>query len=129
MKNIDLVNNTIANKLNIDEKIVKAVNKFYWKQGVKKRMSTLESTSVFVKGFATFTVSRYNVRRLIKKTIIQIRSLRESTKYKETTKVIYSAELYKKLRMLLEKRNELANFYYNECNNGISEADTDSDRE
>lgn len=126
MKNIDLVNNIISERKNLKENVVKAINKYYWKQGVKKKMSTLESSSVFIKGFATFTVSRYNVRRLIKKTIIQIRNLRKSTKYKDSTKVIYSEELYNKLRMLLAKRNELANFYYNERINRIPKAYTKS---
>jgi ribosomal protein L31E len=126
MKNIDLVNSKISKKLNIDEKIVKAVNKFYWSKGIRKSLSNLDDTAVFVRGLGTFTASRYNVRKKISQVISQIRGVRISKKFKENTREIYLETLFNKLRLLLNIRNELAKQYLNERTNRIPKTNPDS---
>lgn len=111
MKNIDIVNRTVADKFNIDEDIVKNINKVYW-QEVRHKLSNLDSTSVFVKGLLTFTVSRYNLSVYISKIIRQIRGTRNSVKFKAATKELFLTELYRKLNLLLIQRNEVAKIYY-----------------
>ncbi len=123
MKNIDFINKVQAEKLGISESIIKKVNKYYWDKGVRRKLSTLESLSVFIKGLGVITVSRYNLNKFIKKTIIKLKMIRLSDKYKEENKKIYIDTLEKRLKKLLIKRNELAILYY-EQDNRIFETDT-----
>lgn len=116
MKNIDIVSSVISKKLNIDYKIVEKVNKYYWKKGVIKKISTLESGAIFVKGLLTFTSSRYNIKKEIKKTIDIIRNIKNSKKFTEEKKIIIIEELRNKLKILLIERNNIAKLIYERDN-------------
>lgn len=126
MKNIDIINRTISERTGIDEDVVKAVNKYFWKHGVKKNLSTLNDNALFIRGLGTIVVSRYNLRKMIYATIGKIRGIRNSTKFKETTREIYLEELYGRLRRLLKSRNELAKQYKNEHDKRIPQIDPNS---
>lgn len=119
MKNIDLVNNIVGKRLNLDEKTVKTINKFYW-ESVKKKLSTAEVSSVLVRNLLTFTASRYNIRKEILTKIAIIRNTKKSEKFKETTRELFLNTLYGDLRLLLKQRNRLAKLYLDEYNNRIS---------
>lgn len=125
MKNIDIVNKIISKKLSIDEKTVAKINKFYWKT-IRRKLSSLESTSIFVKGFATFTLSRYNLRKEIQTTIERIRATPNSTKLKQVTKDLYIIILYERLKKLVVLRNKLAKIINHEHYKGISSFDSES---
>lgn len=115
MKSIDVVNAVVSNNKKINVKTVAAINKYYWKT-VRRKVSNLESTSIFVKGLLTFTASRYNINKLISKTIYSIRKVRANTRYSDITKQGILEKHYKHLHLLLVQRNKLANYYYNEHN-------------
>lgn len=116
MKNIDVINNLISKKFNISLDIVEKINKFYWKEGVVKKISNLESGAIHIKGLLTFTTSRYNLYKEITKTISKIKNLHKSTKYTQKTKERIKNELYNRLNILLIERNNVANLIYNHDN-------------
>lgn len=122
MKSIDVVNAVIAKNKNIDTKLVASINKYYWKT-VRRKVSNLESMSVFVKGLLTFMASKYNVNRLILKTIRNIRMTRSSKKFGEEMKKSLLGKNFIHLKLLLNQRNKLAKHYY-EHYRRLSKADT-----
>lgn len=67
MKNIDYINKVVSKKLDIDEKVVKKVNSFYWNSAIKG-MHSLENPSVFLRGLGTF----YLPYRRTKKEILRL---------------------------------------------------------
>lgn len=111
MKNIDYVNSIVAEKRNTNKNIVKKINSIYWKT-VKHSMSNLEDTTVFIKGFVSFTVSRYLMNEKIKDVISYIRNLSKSTKFTENKKRLITENYYIYLRKLLYQRNEIAKREY-----------------
>lgn len=113
MKNIDVVNSIISKNKNVDVKTVAAINKLYWKT-VRRKVSNLESTSIFIRGLLTFTASKYNINRLIIKVIYSIRRVKSNTRYSETTRNAILDKYYRNLKLLLIQRNRLANYYYYE---------------
>lgn len=119
MKSIDVVNTVIAKNKNIDVKTVAAINKYYWKT-VRRKVSNLEASSIFLKGLLSFTASRYNINGLIKKTIYNIRLTRKSTKFGEVKRESLLNKHFIHLRLLLIQRNRIANQYYNEHNKRLS---------
>ena len=116
MKNIDIVNTIVAKDLNLDVNIISEVNKFYWREGVLKKISNLESSAVFVKGLLTFTTSRYNIRNDIYKTISRIKNAKNNNFLSKLKKEDYIEQLYKRLRILLIERNNLAKLIYEQDN-------------
>jgi phage protein D len=111
MKNIQTINKLISRELNLNEDLVEAVNGFYWKE-VRRKLSTLESTSVSIKHIGTITTSKRKIDQFLKTTIKKIRNIRKSNRYKESTKALLLDVNYDKLRKALKQRNILATQYY-----------------
>jgi phage protein D len=111
MKNIQTINKLIARELTLKEDIVESVNEFYWKE-VRRKLSSLESTSVSIKHLGTITTSKRKIDQFIKTTIKKIRNISKSNRYKESTKALLLDVNYDKLRKALVQRNELATQYY-----------------
>lgn len=127
MKKPDHFNKEIAEKMGVDVTIVKAVNRFFWKE-VRRGMP--HHTSTFVKNIGTIVISRKKLNRYISDLIERIRNTRKSTRLTEHRKQFYIDLLYADIRMLLQRRDELAKTYYkpptNEPTAGISETDPPS---
>lgn len=111
MKNIQTVNKLIARENSLNENLVELVNGFYWKE-VRRKLSSLESTSVSIKHLGTITTSKRKIDQFIKTTIKKIRNIRKSNRYKESTKALLLDVNYDKLRKALVQRNILAIQYY-----------------
>lgn len=111
MKNIQTINKLISRELNMDENLVESVNQFFWKE-VRRKLSSLESTSVSIKHIGTITTSKRKIDFFIRTTIKKIRNIRKSTRYKETTKALLLDVNYDKLRKALAQRSILAKQYY-----------------
>lgn len=124
MKNIDNVNSIISTKLGRDKEVIKAVNKVFWKE-VKQKMTHLEDTTIFIKGFTSFTVSKYLIREKIYDTIRAIRGITYSKKFTENKRKIILGKYYNYLRKLLKRRDDVAKIYY-ERNNRLPEPDSES---
>lgn len=111
MKNIQTVSKLTARDLNYDEKEVERVNDFFWKE-VRRKLSTLESTSITIKHIGTITVSKRKIDQYIKNIIKKIRSIRVSTKYKQSTQALLLDVNMDRLKKALVQRNILAKQYY-----------------
>lgn len=113
MKNINIVNRTIATKLGLELSIVETVNKLYWRE-VKAVLGTLSSNYVHVKRLGTISISYRKLRGEIIHFINKIRQTKSTAKYTDETRERMLATQYGSLRLLLSKRNELAiDFYIN----------------
>lgn len=112
----------IAKRLEVTEEIAKTVYDFYWKEGIVNSIRSGKNTSIRVAKLGTFTVSKRKLYQQIHKYIAYLRFLRtkDSNDFKKFTKE-EAIERYKSdLRLLLERRNDLANLY-NKTNDTISE--------
>lgn len=116
MKNLDYFNKLEADKLKMDLAVVKAVNRFFWKKGVKANMSGVKIRSIFIKNLGTFTVSKYKLYKEIGNTIQKIRMMKKSTKFTEEKKKMIITFLYESLSQMLRQRNIIATDFYNERN-------------
>ena len=87
--------------------VVKEINNFFWKEGVKHELKNLNHTSIFIKNIGTITVSKYKLYREIRLFIRKIRMLRISEKFTEEKKLIIEEKFKNKLRKLLNKRNDI----------------------
>ena len=96
----------------IDLKVVTAVNNFYWKTGVSSNLSKVVHSGIYLKHLGTIVISRYKLRIEISQVIFKITRLRYNTRHTEEYKQNMRAIHYRTLHLLLEKRNELAHFYY-----------------
>lgn len=106
------VNREVAKELNLPEDLVKKVNSFYWKQGIKGSIQSGEYSSVWIKGIGTFATSRNKINIKILKVIREIRYFRNSDKeFKKKTREEYIEEKMNQLRLLLIRRNEIAKVY------------------
>ena len=107
------VSKVVAKRLEISEDIIKNVYDFYWKHGVKDAIRSGKYTAIRVAKLGTFMVSRRKLEKHIKKYIAYIRHLelqdvRSFKKYtKEEAMVKYKADL----RLLLDRRNDIAILY------------------
>lgn len=113
MKKPDFFNKAVSEKLGIDINIVKQVNRFFWREGVRKNISKATHRSIFVKNIGTFTVKRKVLYSQIYDVIWRIRRIRCAKRYKETTKITIENQLIENLRNLLILRNEIAIERYN----------------
>lgn len=111
MKNIQIVSRLVARENNYDPDIVEDVNNFFWKE-VRGSLTSMEYTSVSIKHLCTITVSKRKVDYIIKKLIGKIRSLRKSTRLKQSTIDLLLDSNFEKLRKALKQRNILAKQYY-----------------
>ena len=132
MKKPDFFNKACAEKLGIDITVVKKVNSYFWKKGVKSNLSKAKYRAIFIKNFGTISVSYYKLNVEIIETIAKIRALRVHKRKKEITKKLAIGELTRNLTQLLKRRNEIAWELYrnrNEQNIGIPEIDTPGSEE
>lgn len=107
MKTPDNYYKEASDELNLPIGLVKAVNKFFWKEGVKSNLSNVKYTSIFIKNFGTITVSKYKLYAEIHTLIKKIRRVHYSDKYTELRRG-YIMDSYKiNLRKLLKIRNEI----------------------
>ena len=128
MKKPDFFNKACSEKLDLDLNIVKKVNSYFWKKGVKSNLSNAKYRAIFIKNLGTITVSYYKLNREILEIIAKIKALRVHKRKKELTKKLAIGNLTRNLTELLKRRNEIAWELYNNRNvktNRISETDTD----
>lgn len=107
MKNQENYYREVSEELNLPLGLVKAVNNFYWKEGIKNNLSNVNYSSIFIKNLGTIVVSKYKLYKEILTLIRKIRNIEYSQKYTPLKKS-YIIEGYKtNLRRLLKMRNEL----------------------
>ena len=142
MKKPDFFNKAVSEKLGERLKqqlpnhnpfdVVKLVNRFFWREGVRKNISKAEHRSIFVKNLGTFTVKRKVLYSEIADMIWRIRRIRKAKRYKERTRNIIETQLIENLRNLLALRNEIAIERYNKYdvkNNRTFKTSTESTKE
>lgn len=112
MKTPDVYYREAAEKLNLPLGLVKAANKFYWKEGIKANLSNVVYNSIFIKNLATIVISRYKLNRYILEIIAKIRRVERSIKYTEKMREVILAGYKNNLRKLLKKRNQIINEQY-----------------
>ncbi len=108
---INIVNKEVSKTLGLDEDLVRIVNKFFWKQGIKRAIQSGDHTSIWIKNIGTLATSRNKVNNKIRRLIKSIRSLDQPRDYKVKTKEQFLVEKYSQLRMLLARRNDIALAY------------------
>lgn len=111
IETINIVNKEVSKTLGLDEETVRLVNKFFWRQGVKKAIQSGDHTSIWIKNIGTLAVSRNKVNGKIKRLIASIRALELPRDYKIKTKEQFLEEKYNQLKMLLARRNDIAKAY------------------
>lgn len=111
MKTIQIINKLVARELGAKEALVESVNDFYWKE-VRKKLSSLETTSIYIKHLGTVTTSKRKIDQFIRVTIKKIRTIRKSTKHKPSTVELILEINYNRLKKALIQRNILAKQYY-----------------
>ena len=108
---INRVNKEVARELNINEDLVSAINKFYWKE-IKKTVQEAKHTSIWIRNVGTLAVSRTKLNRRIVQIIRQIRGLQNPTRvFKVKTREQCIEEKIELLKLLLIRRNDLAIIY------------------
>jgi hypothetical protein len=108
----------VADELNLPLALVKRVNNYYWREGIKNNMSNVNFSSIFIKNLGTIVISKYKLHKEILHVIKKIRRIQESEKYTEAKKE-FVIERYKiNLRRLLKKRNDIIkeNYFENGYN-------------
>lgn len=112
VETINQVNKEIARELDIDEEIIKKVNRFYW-NSIRDAIRTADHTGIRVRGLGTFYTSRRKLWMKIDKILNEIRFFRQTKKkYLTTTPEEILEKKYELLRKYLKRRNELAQAYY-----------------
>lgn len=126
MKSPESFYSECAEKLGIDLKVVKKVNSFFWKVGVKRNLSRATYRAIFLKNIGTITISRYKLRVEIVDMLDKIRRTKINVYFTEATKALIDQNLRANLKVLLERRNEIALENYkpklNEPFSGIPES-------
>lgn len=113
MKTIEYFNKAVAEKMGVDQHLVKKINDYFWRIGVRRNIAELNHRSLYIKDLGTITVSRYKLYQRIETVIKRIRRLRDSDRFKELTKERKMANYYQTLKAMLRLRNEIAIEYYN----------------
>lgn len=109
---INLVNKEVARKLNHSESLVRQVNKFFWKYGVKETIQSAQYTSVRIPKIGTLVVSRNKVNKKILRIIRAIRSLKNPNRvFRDKTREQCLSDKYDELRLMLQRRNDIAIIY------------------
>lgn len=112
MRKPDFFNKHTTEKLGLDATLVKKVNSFFWRVGVKQNLSNASYASLFLKNLGTIVISKYKLYREIEDLISKLRGLEESTYYTEKRKGLIRENARTQLRQLLAKRNEIATELY-----------------
>ncbi len=111
---INLVNREAARILSKDETLVKLVNRFFWKEGVKEAVQSAQHTSIRIPKIGTLVISRNKVNKKILRIIQSIRELQRPEKtFKEKTREQCLTERYTELTLMLKRRNDIAIAYKN----------------
>ncbi|GEM_PF-2928650 len=132
MKTPDNYYKQAAEELNLPVNLVKKVNAFYWKEGIKKQLANVVYDAIYIKNFGTICVSPKKLYFEIKDEIAKIRNIYYSPKFTEKKKNLILDYKYENLRKLLKKRNDLAIYRLeqkklkDERTFGIPEIDTES---
>lgn len=112
IETINIVNKEVSKLLNIDETLVKVINQFYWKHGVKAAIQSGGHTSIRLKNIGTLVTSRTKVNNKILRLIKSIREFKRPEKvFKTKTKEECLSEKYTELKLLLQRRNDIAIAY------------------
>lgn len=80
--NIDIVNKQISKKLNLPEKQVALINKFFWRK-VYDHITTYSPTPVNIENVCVIYPDKWSVKKSIKTTIYRIRNTKVSKRFKE----------------------------------------------
>jgi hypothetical protein len=113
IETISIVNKEVSKRLGIQEDIIKSVNAFYWKN-VKGSINTAQNTSIRINNLGTYVISRTKLWILIKRRIKEIRYFRTTTKeFKVKDRDTSINDLITELRILLQRRNDIAIIYRN----------------
>lgn len=107
MKLPDTYYREAADKLNLPISLIKSVNNFYWKNGIKKNLSNVSYNSLFIKNFGTIVISKYKLNKEILTIILKIRNIRKSEKFRQETKDMMIEGYKNNLRKLWKKRNDI----------------------
>lgn len=106
------VNKVAAKLLGLDETLVKVVNKFFWKHGVKEAIQSASHTSVRIPKIGTLVTSRNKVNARIQRVIKSIRDISDPNKiFKEKSKEDCLRDKYEELTTMLKRRNDIAVAY------------------
>jgi hypothetical protein len=131
MKKSDYFNKVTSERTGVELATVKAVTRFFWRE-VRREISGLKHSSIFVKNLGTFVISPAKLRKVIGEVIEKIKNVRANPNMTEEKKLKVVGYEYQLLQRLLEKRNEMALVFYKPSNvktNGTTETDTDSSPE
>lgn len=109
MKGLDFVIKKTANDLNLPEEQVKILVTSYWSK-VYKGVTMVKGQGFFIREVGTFTISRHKLRVFIRKRIAKIRFILNGPLTGERRQKRLDTH-YKKLRIALHYRNELAKQY------------------
>lgn len=104
--NIDIVNKDVSKKLNIDEKEIEAVNKFYWRK-VYDHFYSYNPNPINIIDLCVFYPDKYIIKNRILDIIKRIRIVRDSPKYKKISAIRDRTldAYYKELNGLLKIRH------------------------
>lgn len=103
--NIDIVNKVVADKNNVKVDRVELINKFYWKK-IKNHLYEFDPQPLNIEYVCVIYPNKYYLKKEILKTIAQIRGIRVSPKFKDSSikKESYIANLEHYLKGLLSIR-------------------------
>ena len=110
IETINTVNKKVSKKLNKDIDLVKKINAFYFKE-VHKAIASGEYNGIRLKHIGTLHISKFKLYSKIKEAIKEIRLLKNPNKILKRPKEEVLEIKYAALRILLERRNELAKNY------------------
>lgn len=99
--------NQVAVEYNLSPELVKKVNNFFWKEGVKYSLSNVKHTSVFIKNIGTIVISKYKLNKELSLLIKKMRNIKNSNKYTEKRKNSILEGYKINFRKLWTKRNEI----------------------
>jgi hypothetical protein len=108
MKTIEYIIKKVAEKNNVDEKLVDKIIRHHWRKDIKKEMVLMNHTSIYLRYIGTITYSKIRVRQQIFKLIHKIKRVRSSDKYTEEKREQILTNYFIYLRKLLHQRNILA---------------------
>lgn len=113
MKNLDYIVKKVSSDLNIDEKIVDEIYRYYWRESILSSIRSTKHTAIYVPFIGTFYLSYFKVREEILLIIKRIKTIRTSSKYKEEKKKQIELYYINYLQNLLERRRELFDDHHN----------------
>lgn len=110
--NIDIINKELSNELNINEKDIALVNKFYW-DSISNHISSYSEFPVNISGICVIYPDKYLIKTKILQHIKIIKSIEISKKYKEDSEKkkehIEMAKRYLRLYWKLRKKCKYTN--------------------